>query len=236
MSTRNDNGKALNEKVQIHEDGSKEYWRDVPEYEGLYRVSDQGRVKSLKRSAVRNNGRPIHIRERMLKQAAHAVTGHLTMSLHKIGFPGERHSAHELVLLAFVGPCPQGMECCHFPDRNPANNLVENLRWDTRSANRKDAALHGTLAAGETCGLSKLTWVEVREIRSLYATGLYYVMELAKKYRVGTMAIYRLLRGITWKDKNYQPPKRFFPSRTIMGRKNGSKRVKRGVFYDAFTP
>ena len=50
---------------------------------------------------------------------------------------------HVLVLKAFIGPCPDGTECCH-NDGNPANNAISNLRWDTRSGNIFDAVRHGT--------------------------------------------------------------------------------------------
>jgi len=47
-------------------------------------------------------------------------------------------SVHRLVLETFVGLPPEGMECWHH-DGNPANNQLENLRWDTHSANMRDA-------------------------------------------------------------------------------------------------
>ena len=47
-------------------------------------------------------------------------------------------TVHVLVLLAFIGPCPEGMEGCHYPDTNKANNRLSNLRWDTHAENMKD--------------------------------------------------------------------------------------------------
>jgi hypothetical protein len=49
---------------------------------------------------------------------------------------------HILVLEAFVGPRPAGMEGCHWDD-DPTNNHLSNLRWDTRSANARDAVRNG---------------------------------------------------------------------------------------------
>lgn len=49
---------------------------------------------------------------------------------------------HTLVLEAFVGPCPEGMQCLH-GDGNPANNCLWNLRWGTAKENAADRALHG---------------------------------------------------------------------------------------------
>lgn len=48
-----------------------------------------------------------------------------------------------LVLAAFRGSAPAGMECCH-SDGDPINNRLSNLRWDTRSNNHRDAVCHGT--------------------------------------------------------------------------------------------
>jgi hypothetical protein len=50
---------------------------------------------------------------------------------------------HSLVALAFLGPCPEGLECCHW-DGDPGNNRPGNLRWDTSSANLLDRQRHGT--------------------------------------------------------------------------------------------
>jgi hypothetical protein len=49
---------------------------------------------------------------------------------------------HRLVLETFVGPCPDGMECCH-NNGDPADNRLENLRWDTLSSNAYDRVEHG---------------------------------------------------------------------------------------------
>jgi len=49
---------------------------------------------------------------------------------------------HRLVLEAFVGPCPEGMECRHL-DGDPSNNRLENLRWGTPAENTEDKRKHG---------------------------------------------------------------------------------------------
>lgn len=63
------------------------------------------------------------------------------MTLHK---SGSRKSAavHRMVLEAFVGPCPDGMQGCHW-NGEPADNRVENLRWDTPRSNMADKLRHG---------------------------------------------------------------------------------------------
>lgn len=102
-----------------------EVWKDVVGYEGLYQVSDHGRVWS-------------NLNDQVLK---HKITAR---GYHRIELYRPRHIyfVHVLVLNAFVGLCPRGMECCHF-DGDKHNNRLSNLRWDTRSNNRADTIRNG---------------------------------------------------------------------------------------------
>lgn len=77
---------------------------------------------------------------------------------------------HRLVLEAFVGPCPDNCEAVHF-DGDPANNRLDNLRWDTHSANLMGRRDRGTSRSGEDSPVSVLTEREVLEIRSRAACG-----------------------------------------------------------------
>lgn len=79
---------------------------------------------------------------------------------------------HRLVLLAFVGKCPPGMECCHH-DGNCQNNRASNLRWDTRLNNNKDKIRHGNSTRGEKHPLAKLKEADVFEIKRLLKNGVY---------------------------------------------------------------
>jgi hypothetical protein len=78
--------------------------------------------------------------------------------------------ASRLVLEAFVGLCPDGMECCH-ENGDETDNHVENLRWDTHSANLLDRRRHGTAVCGEAVWTSKLTKDNVIAIRRRRDTG-----------------------------------------------------------------
>lgn len=116
---------------------STEEWRPIPGYEGIYEVSSIGRVKSVER--LDSRGRRRASRARSL---ARQKSGHLTVALCRNGIR-ENVGVHRLVLLAFVGPCPPGLEACHWNDV-PDDNRVENLRWDTRAANIADSVRNGT--------------------------------------------------------------------------------------------
>jgi hypothetical protein len=112
-----------------------ERWLPIPGYEGYYDVSDLGRVRSLDR-VVLQGGRPRRVNGRDLRQYVDGERRHW-VNLTRAG-RGSSQKVSRLVLLAFVGPAPAGMICCHSDD-DPHNNRLTNLRWDTHSANRFDA-------------------------------------------------------------------------------------------------
>lgn len=107
-------------------------------------------------------------------------------------------AVHRLVLEAFAGPCPPGMEACHFPDRDPTNNALANLRWDTRKANAADRVEHGTDPKGERNGRAKLTAAQVQEIRAIFARGEATRYQLAKRFGVCWSTINRMVKGKRW--------------------------------------
>jgi len=115
----------------------EEQWIAAVGFEGVYEVSSLGRVRSLDRldaSGRRRQGR--------MRSLVVAHSGHLTVALRKDGKRIEK-LVHHLVLEAFVGPRPEGMEGCHWND-DPADNRPQNLRWDTRAANIRDSVRNGT--------------------------------------------------------------------------------------------
>jgi hypothetical protein len=87
-------------------------------------------------------------------------SGHLRVRLKPSSSGRSKFPAvHRLVLEAFVGPCPEGKEARHFPDRDPRNNRLDNLSWATRTTNQRDRDFHGTsnskptkVKACENCG------------------------------------------------------------------------------------
>lgn len=117
---------------------SAEEWRPVVGYEGAHEVSNLGRVRGVPRVIIRSNGVPQTIPGRILRPFP-SHTGHLRMRVTG----GKDVAVHRAVLLAFVGPPPEGYEACHI-NGNPADNRLENLRWGTRSDNLRDAVRHGT--------------------------------------------------------------------------------------------
>ena len=123
-------------------------------------------------------------------------SGHLYVNLRRDGMTCPRR-VHHLVLEAFVGACSDGMECRHFPDRNPANNRLENLQWGTRSENGMDKAVHGTHSRGERSSTAKLIEADVREIRFAVSNGCTH-QSLANQFGVCRQTITDIVNARTW--------------------------------------
>ena len=106
-----------------------ELWHDVPGYEGRYKVSNHGRVKSLER--LDSNNHPV--RERILKPGNNN-RGYLRVNLCKNG-KVERPYVHRLVAEAFEINRRAGQNEIDHIDGDKQNNCTWNLRWCTRLEN-----------------------------------------------------------------------------------------------------
>lgn len=106
---------------------------------------------------------------------------------------------HHLVLLAFVGPRTDGMECRHFSDRDPSNNRVENLRWGTAEQNNNDKKHHGTHQQGIKIHQAKLNDSTVKTIRQKWDGGKTTIQKLADEYHVSWGTISFVVKRKTWK-------------------------------------
>lgn len=122
-----------------------ESWKDVPGYEGLYVVSDLGRVKSIERFAKTKGGALRRVGEKVLAAQDNAA-GYRHVRLCKDGVLTTL-LLHCLILEAFVGPRPEGMEARH-RDGVRSNNTLRNLVWGTKKENADDRVSHGTSPLG----------------------------------------------------------------------------------------
>ncbi len=120
-----------------------ERWLPVPGHEGLYEVSDRGRVRSLGRYVQLGHpgSKPRWQHERILRPGVTRGT-YRTVRLSRNSI-GKTFILHRLVLETFVGPAPDGTECCH-NNGDASDNRLANLRWDTAKANMADQLAHGT--------------------------------------------------------------------------------------------
>ena len=114
-----------------------EIWREIPGYLG-YEASSEGRVRSVDR--MDTAGR--RVKGRVLRPGV-LQNGRLQVVL--CGPHGKKQiKVHQAVALAFHGPCPEGMEVRHWPDRDVTNNRPENLVYGTKVENHQDSIAHGT--------------------------------------------------------------------------------------------
>lgn len=166
-----------------------ETWKPILDLPG-YEVSDCGNVRSWFNTHGQIVDRP-HPLKQML-----TYKGRPTIRIRR----RDRQCTlyiHRLVLEAFVGPCPEGMQACHYDD-DSLNNHVDNLRWDTRAANVLDKLRNGKVPRGEASGAAKLTRKQVLEIRDRYAAGE-YSGPLAKEFGVTVTSIRAISSGRAWK-------------------------------------
>jgi len=162
----------------------QEQWRPVVGYEGLYEVSNFGSVRSLDRTVTNRcmwGTLRTYVFKGKLLTCTPLSSGHRMVKLYKLNGGKKKggskgYAVHRLVLEAFIGPCPDNMECCHYDD-DPSNNHLSNLRWDTRRANYQDRirlnhANDVTVERGEQRYNAKVTEDIVRMIRRERARGV----------------------------------------------------------------
>lgn len=156
-------------------------YKPIPEFPG-YEAGDDGSVWSLKRGG----------RRRLSTRADE--DGYLRA---EVWVNGRRRNVgvHVLVLLAFVGPRPAGMEAAH-EDGDPRNNQPGNLRWKTPKANQGDRVRHGTHSRGERHGCSKLREADVLALRA--GTGETY-QQAADRLGVAHGTVWSAIKGNTWR-------------------------------------
>ena len=159
-----------------------EEWRPVKGYEGLYEISNFGRVNSLPKY---NRKKSI-----IMKQTKNPRDGRLSVILCKDPHTRERITVHRLVAKAFLEN-PNGYSEINHKDEDPSNNNVKNLEWCTRKYNMN----YGTLPARingknkkPVCGRMGekiITFGSVREAKKVGfdSSGIIRSIRSGKKYK-----------------------------------------------------
>lgn len=150
-----------------------EEWKDIKDYEGLYQVSNLGRVKTLKGNTIRI-GTPTH-------------ENYLRLKLYKNG-KYKNKNVHRLVAEAFIQNPDNKTQVNHI-DEDKTNNVVSNLEWVTAKENLN----HGT--RNMRASLSKQKKVKVIDI----ANGEYIVYnslrDCLRKLDISQTQFYRYMNG-----------------------------------------
>lgn len=160
---------------------SKENWKTLPS-DSRYEVSDLGRVRNKKTGRIRvPSTTPAGYKVIVLTYKNKKVKGVYV---------------HREVMCAFQGQCPKGLNVSHLNGNN-ADNRLSNLCYETPAENIKRKKQHGTQTYGETHGTSKLTSLQVQEIRKKRKEGT-KLLELSKMYGVSFQQISRICREDNW--------------------------------------
>jgi len=161
-----------------------EIWKTIPHFPH-YEVSDTGRVRSFYKRGGGNKWMVDKDPQRVLSSAGKYPTVRIK---HEDGNYRLRR-VHQLVLEAFVGPCPTDMEACH-NDGVSTNNSLDNLRYDTHKANAADALQHKAWSHHK----DDFTIYLIRTMRSLGVR----VCDTARLFRVPQNTISAIATGETY--------------------------------------
>lgn len=176
---------------------------DVPGYEGLYQVSNLGRIKALDRIIAHAKGFGNRVIKGTIMSLSIPSKGYITITLSKNG-KKKWCRPHQLVAKVFI-PNPLNLPEINHKDENKLNNHVDNLEWCTRLYNirygtgikrRRDLCVGRAFTFGESVWCSKLKEHQVIEI---YKSPLSH-SELSKIYKIERSAITNIKNKKRWKQ------------------------------------
>ncbi len=182
---------------------SKEEWRDVTGYEGLYQVSNLGQVKALPKvstwiSKVNKIKQDRYYPERILNGTSDGR--YRCVVLSKDGNKIQTR-VHTLVAEAFIGPRPSGTYVCHKDDFGE-HNSVDNLYYGSSQQNSDDKVRLGNQQKGEACWKAKTTEDQIRQVKSLlevHGNERGYRKKVSELTGVSVNVVKSVNRGASWK-------------------------------------
>lgn len=171
-----------------------EVWKDVKGFEGLYQVSNTGKVKSLGRvELMTGRHEDAYYRKRGERLLSQRNGVYKNVNLYKNSEAWNK-LVHRLVAETFLEN-PLCLPEVNHLDENKFNNHLDNLEW----ADRRGNALHSVhKTSGSNCPTSKLIEVDVYEIMELLTQGQLTQKEIGKMYNVSNHAIFRIKAGDNW--------------------------------------
>lgn len=167
-------------------------YKDIKEFPG-YKAGSDGTIWTCRNTS---QGMTSNWRQLKGEYRTRGNNTHIYMRLQK-NKKAHVLGAHTLVLLAFVGPRPEGKQCCHENDIGTDNRL-SNLRWDTAAANIADRGKNNKTARGERAGPSKLTDVEALLAITLIRDGWTNKGIATKLGKCTSSGIASIRSGVCW--------------------------------------
>lgn len=170
----------------------EEIWKVVEGFDGIYSVSNFGRVSSKARVQIYSDGRVYNHPERILKQSTPKTgkrVGYMSTHFYCNGLRTTM-SVHRLVAEAFI-PNPENKACVNHIDGNKSNNHVSNLEWMTYAENNAhalDTGLKEQTPSNYRSKLSKLDREARKDIIDNYQSRVpgFTFEDFARKYGVSS--------------------------------------------------
>ncbi len=172
---------------------NEEIWVNIIGYEGLYLVSDRGRIKSLAR--IKHNGHGNYVQKGRVLTSHVRGKGYLCVTLTNYNKERRTVSVHRIAVHSFSGDDGGGLEVRHI-DGDPKNNNYSNLCYGTHRENMEDMVKHGNSTYGERSSSAKLTDSDVRDILSM--KGSCTQKKIAEKFNVSAPHVSRIFSGKYW--------------------------------------
>ena len=171
----------------------KEVWKDVIGYEGLYQVSNFGKIKSLRKNIIMKTQ----------KRGSRENNKYETVKLCGKNQKAKNFSIHRLVAKAFL-PNPNNLKEVNHKDENKMNNNLDNLEWSDQSYNRKYSINRGSIKyvkgyENKSCSLKydEVVWIKENLI---YGDTYFGVRALGKKFNVDKKVISNIYKNLTYKN------------------------------------
>ena len=173
-----------------------ELWKPISGYEGLYEVSNLGRVRGMDRIIKSRSGATRSWKARILKPG-NTPFGYLHVSLCNDGHIKHK-TVHRLVADHFLpSPLPECIQINHL-DSDKHHNAAPNLEWCTASQNYHHCVSQGRRKPPAFLRPRKLNPTLAAEIRKLQQSGVTY-KSLRKLFNISNATIHRVVRFIIWK-------------------------------------
>lgn len=174
-----------------------EVWKPVQGYEGLYEISNLGRLKSPQKVVNGKEGRLHTLKERMLNPRVNQ-TGYYHTALYKNGKP-KWYTVHRMVALSWIDN-PENKPHINHKDSNRLNNRVDNLEWCTHGENMKHGFLYGNKTQkGEKNNAAKITREIAEAVRALYAEGNLTQWQVGERFGLARCHVKDITTHKIWK-------------------------------------
>jgi hypothetical protein len=179
----------------------KEIWKDIPNYEGMYQISNLGRVKSLSREVFHGNGK--RFCDETIMKPKLETTGYFSICLRK-DRASKTIKIHRLIAMLFIDN-PQNKATVNHINGIKTDNRIENLEWCTIQENIQHAISTGLkrTAKGEKHGQSKLLDSDIEYIKNNYIKHK-NSKQLSQMFGITYGYVSMIAKGITRNKENYK--------------------------------